>query len=407
MTVTLDSNRRREQSQYADAVAALRSGRVDDGIRALASLAGSAQDPELAAQCRFNIGEALYQTGQQNQAYAIWYRQAHRSASERTPADLLARVRVLQMFDMHGLVLEPPDFPPRVQVEVTNRCNLRCVMCTRNQMQRKLGNLSLEHLKKIADECSAQPGTTILLYFLGEPLLNKRLEEMVAYLASVKHQSAVPLGFGVQTNAMLLTKERARSLLDAGLREIACSVDGLEGDLERVRPGASYPVVEQNILDLLALRDELGLSDLKVEITKLCDDASADEVRRFCDRWQGRVDRVNLVHYTKVEGNLFMAADGNLLPVVPLGGAQREQRYCGQGQRLLVHADGRYAFCTSDVDGELELGHFDEQSIHEVWNGPAMQRIRDKISVADYSGQGVCERCPLSCQKDRGSRIED
>ena len=101
---------------------------------------------------------------------------------------------------------------------------------------------------------------------------------MVAYLDTVKDSSPIPMGFALQTNGMLLTRQRSRSLVEAGLRVIYISVDGLEGDLERIRPGSSYPIVERNILDLVALREELGCTDLRVCISKLCDDPNAEEV---------------------------------------------------------------------------------------------------------------------------------
>jgi len=308
---------------------------------------------------------------------------------------VLARVRVLRMFESAGLRLPVPDFPPKVQLEITNRCNLRCIMCTRNQMSRVLGDMIFEIFRKVADEMGGEPGTVVCLYFLGESLLNRELERMVTYLKEVSGQSPVKLEFGIQTNGMLLTKARSRSLLEAGLREFAISLDGLEGDLERIRPGASYPVVERNVLDLIALGRDMGLDDLIVKVCKLCDDPDAEEVRRFRRRWEPRVQAVHLLGISKMEGNAYLGADGSIHTV---GGRPAPTRriYCGHGQRLLVHWNGDLAFCCGDINHGLELGHIRDRSLRDTWHSAQIREIRRKILAADYAGLDACLACPHS-----------
>ena len=332
------------QSDYRRAVEMLAHGQVQAGSHALGEIARRTHDDQLRSTCLHSLGEVLHQLKLPNEAYRVWYRLAHKPRDLRNGSDVSARCRVVQMFDQAGLRLIPPDFPPKIQVEITNRCNLKCVMCTRNQMTRPVADLPVEYLKRIADECCVEPGSGLMLFFLGEPLLHPRLEEMVAYLNAVKDSSPVRMGFALQTNGMLLTRQRARALIEAGLRVVYISVDGLEGDLERIRPGARYPIVERNILDLVALRQELGCTDMHVCISKLCDDPKAEEVQRFCQRWKGRVDGIYLNGITKVAGNSYMGADGELHRVGPDECAPR-RAYCSQGQRLLVLSNGDYGFC--------------------------------------------------------------
>lgn len=383
----------RDRSEAEEAFGLLQLGELQDAARRLGAIAGRTRDDELRSKCLHGLAQILEHVGDVPQAYSIWHGLAHKPPTKRNYFDTSARAQVMRVFDALGLRVPPPDFPPRVQVEVTNRCNLNCIMCTRNQMHRPVGDLAFEQFQKVADECSAEPGAVLLLYFLGEPLLHPRLEEMVAYLASVRHRADPPLTFGMQTNGMLLARERATALVEAGLRNFHFSVDGLAGDLERVRRGAKYEVVERNILDLLTLRQERGLSDLHVDITKLCDDREADEVKRFLARWEGVVDRINLTEITRIEGNSYLDAAGNVRIVPPLAHA-RKPVYCGAGQRLLVLANGEYGFCHGDVNGEIPLGHVEQRSIRQVWNGPEIRTVREKIARADYDGLPVCVKCP-------------
>ena len=384
----------RDRVEAEEAFILLKAGELQEAARRLGAVAGRTPDDELRSKCLHGLAQILEHVGDLPAAYGIWYELAHKPPETRNHFDASARAQVMRVFDALGLRVLPPDFPPRVQVEVTNRCNLKCIMCTRNQMRRPVGDLALEAFRKVADECSTEPGAVVLLYFLGEPLLHPRLEEMVAYLASVRHRTDPPLTFGMQTNGMLLTRERSAALIKAGLRNFHFSVDGLAGDLERVRRGAKYEVVERNILDVLTLRQEQGLGDLHVDITKLCDDREADEVKRFLARWEDVVDQVNLTEITRVEGNSYLDAAGRVRAVLPMAHAPGPV-YCGAGQRLLVLANGEYGFCHGDVNGEIRLGHVDQSSIRQVWNGPEIRAVREKIARADYENLPVCVKCPL------------
>lgn len=393
-----EAGTRQDQEDYQRAKELLLGGDASGGSRVLGAIAKRTRNEPLRSQCLYNLGEVLAELGQLEQAYRTWYALGHKPPAERNRTDVMARATAMREFENHALRFEPPDFPPKVQLEITNRCNLRCIMCTRNQMSRPLGEMAFETLKRVADECCEQPGTVLSLYFLGEPLLNKELERMAAYLESVKDRPPLPMVFGLQTNGMLLTKERARSLLEAGLRNYAFSVDGLEGDLERIRPGASYPIVERNILDLIDLGRQMGIDNLIVTISKLCDDPEAEEVKRFQTRWEDKVHEIHLLGITRIAGNSFMAADGSVQGIAADGGPTQPV-YCGQGQRLLVHWNGDFAFCCSDIDGQLELGNIHERSIHEAWHSPEIRRIRRKILAADYTGLTPCQSCPSSrCQ---------
>ncbi|UCG16052.1 MAG: radical SAM protein, partial [Phycisphaerales bacterium] len=292
MAVTIAADSQRDQREYEQAWQCLAAGRLAEGAQRLGAIAGRTGDAALRSQCFYNLGEVLEKLGRCDEAYRVWYRQAHKAPELRQPFDVTARLRVMRMFEQQALRLVPPDFPPQIQIEVTNRCNLRCIMCTRNQMTRKLGDMSFETFRKIADEWSREPFVGLRIYFLGEPLLHPELERMIAYAASVTADRPSAGPFGIQTNGMLLTRDRARSLLEAGLWNFAISLDGLAGDLERIRRGASYPVVEKNVCDLIELGRDMGIENLVVDITKLSDDPEGDEVRRFREVWGPRVRHV-------------------------------------------------------------------------------------------------------------------
>lgn len=78
---------------------------------------------------------------------------------------------------------------------------------------------------KVIDELrpTVDPHSTTIVITGGEPLMRNDLEQVGNEL----YKREFP--WGMVTNGMLLTKERLYSLLNAGLRSITISLDGLEG----------------------------------------------------------------------------------------------------------------------------------------------------------------------------------
>jgi MoaA/NifB/PqqE/SkfB family radical SAM enzyme len=116
-----------------------------------------------------------------------------------------------------GAILADPAW---VSIGLTHRCNCRCVHCDIWKLPAQQ-ELSLDQWTTIIDSLASWLGPTRLYISGGEPLMRDDLVELVA-VASRR-------GFlvGVVTNGMLLTRQRARDLLEAGLFSLDVSLDSL------------------------------------------------------------------------------------------------------------------------------------------------------------------------------------
>ncbi len=65
-------------------------------------------------------------------------------------------------------------------------------------------------------------------------------------------------------------------------------------------------------------------------------------------------------------------------------------------QHLVVQWDGRVVPCCRDYDGELVLGDATEQTLLEIWRGPALQRLREQHACGAYEGNALCARCMVA-----------
>jgi len=145
-------------------------------------------------------------------------------------------------------------FPAVVRIETTNACNARCVICPHKDMNRPIRQMDDALFDRILDECAAARCREIHLHNFGEPLLDKRLEHRIRR-AKEKGIAKVK----IFSNGSLLTAERARVLIDAGLDEIKISFDGAtREEFEAIRRPLKFDRVVANVEQLVKLRNELG-----------------------------------------------------------------------------------------------------------------------------------------------------
>ena len=132
--------------------------------------------------------------------------------------------------------------------ECTLRCDLKCRHCGSDcKMQSEQHDMPKEDFFRVLDGVAAKtnPHKVFVIISGGEPLMRRDLEECGAGI----YQRGFP--WGMVTNALHLTPERYRGLLQAGMHSMTISLDGLEDDHNWMRGNPqSFHMVSQAI-DLL------------------------------------------------------------------------------------------------------------------------------------------------------------
>ena len=122
--------------------------------------------------------------------------------------------------------------PWDIGLRITWRCNLRCRMCDIWNVRGK-EEMETDEILRIADEMKDW-GVEYFVLTGGEPLLRDDIFQIIEY--------ATRKGIHVcmTTNGVLITREMADRLVDAGLHSVDVSIDGLEAvtDAIRGRPGS-------------------------------------------------------------------------------------------------------------------------------------------------------------------------
>ncbi|MGQ9748780.1 12,18-didecarboxysiroheme deacetylase [Desulfosoma sp.] len=121
------------------------------------------------------------------------------------------------------------DKKPVVVWNMTRRCNLKCVHCYAQALDRSFPDeLTTAEGKLLLDDLAAF-GCPVVLFSGGEPLMRPDLVELAAY-AVQKGMRAV-----ISTNGTLITPRMAQELKCIGLSYVGISLDGMEPVNDRFR----------------------------------------------------------------------------------------------------------------------------------------------------------------------------
>ncbi len=263
-------------------------------------------------------------------------------------------------------------FPAVVRLETTNACNAKCIICPHREMHRPIVTMDQGLYTRLIDECAREGCREVHLHNFGEPLLDKRIEERIAY-AKQKGIRRVK----IFCNGSLLTPERSQRLIEAGLDEIKVSFDGAtREEFERIRTPLKFDAVAENVIALVELRNALG-SKLRVRVA-CCSTTDKAATMQLLEK------KVDKFAFGKLHnwGGQSEAKNGIRKPCSRLW------------RTFTVLAGGEVALCCLDYDGQQILGRVDDgRSILDVWNGPLYRSVRRYHREARQEEIPLCANC--------------
>ncbi|MFC1561512.1 radical SAM protein [candidate division KSB1 bacterium] len=145
------------------------------------------------------------------------------------------------------------DFPKRIQIEISNICNLDCIYCTLKDNMPDKATMSQETFSRILPYMKYMRGVS----FCGnaEALMNKNVS---SFIRQIKKKSK-GVYISIFTNAELLTEKYSREFIEYGLDSLVFSIDGVKPELvDSVRKKGSLETILSNIERLQRIKEETG-----------------------------------------------------------------------------------------------------------------------------------------------------
>jgi radical SAM protein with 4Fe4S-binding SPASM domain len=255
------------------------------------------------------------------------------------------------------------EYPPHVDIELASVCNLQCPMCYtitpefKERVNTKLMDYDL--FTRIVDQCAAGGVFSIRLSFRGESFLHKRIVDCVRYAKGKGIREVSTL-----TNGLRLDEAMFTELMEAGIDWITISFDGLGEVYEKIRRPAKYERAVEKIANYARIKREAGRVKPVIKIQSILPAIESDPSAFY-----------------RVFGPIADQVAAN--PLIDfhqdISGTPKEENFvCPQiYQRLVIGADGLCMMCANDTENTIVVGDANKQTIHEIWHGPEMKRVRD------------------------------
>lgn len=298
--------------------------------------------------------------------------------------------------------------PLNVTLELTLRCNLRCVHCYNFDRDEPYlpsrspkEELSDEEILRILDEVRAE-GCLYLALSGGEALSHPSLDSFVT------HAARAGMMVTVKSNGTMLDETRAQRLVDAGAAAVEISLYGstatthdafvkMPGAFDRtvrgivaarttgLRPKLSFVLVEANAAEvpgMMALADSL-------EVTYGIDP-------QITARYDGTRDPLRLPLERPSLAQLYRGPLEHLVPPV-IDHPTSVQCACARSV-CGISAFGEVYPC---IGAPVPSGNLRQKNFHQIWtDSPTLNWIR-KLELSDFSACKTCDHL-AHCRRSSG-----
>ena len=289
------------------------------------------------------------------------------------------------------------DFPMNIDLCITSRCNLSCIMCRRTLelkkgitsgiFQTEQGDMDFNVYKKIIDEAAREGVYAVHITGEGEPLLHKDIIKMIKYARSKNI-----LDLFMHTNATLLFDGIAAELLEAGLTRLIISMDSpVKETYEKIRVGADFDVVVNNIINFMDLKKKKGLKYPFVRVQMVEMNNNRDQRNAYVNYFGDIVDSIGLIEYMN-----FYELDEEDRYYRPR--KYKDDYVCKQlWQRLCVNFDGNVYICVH-IHENGKVGTVHNSSIKELWHDEKMKKLRNCHLEGNIGKIAPCSNCGMQLE---------
>jgi radical SAM protein with 4Fe4S-binding SPASM domain len=277
-----------------------------------------------------------------------------------------------------------PDYPERLDIELTNDCQLHCIMCPRGigKMNRPVGYMDEALFSKVITE-SAGKVKRVWAHVFGEPLL---YPDLIWALTELR---AVGFWVGISTNCVALDKPMSEAIIRTGIDCLILSLDSLNKDkYETIRRGADFRRTLANIDACIDVRRQIPESKTEL-IIQIIDMKDAEkEIETARERFGKNLEGIGQVFHKwySTYGGKVPGYGGNIIS--PTNGICESL-----DQTLAILWNGDVTICCHDVAGDYVFGNVRNSTLSELWNSASCRVMHEEIRNRTFAGLEMCRNC--------------
>lgn len=271
----------------------------------------------------------------------------------------------------------PHTFPTHIIIELTNVCNLKCIMCPSPKQNRTKGYISKETFIELIDQIKGK--VEIIDFDLyGEILIHPEYDWFIQYAKKNKIKTSV------STNATFLTKEHSQRLINSNLDYLIISIDDVSGgSYDEIRKGASFATIIENTRNFLTLNNR----KIFTVIQKIHMSSNVNTTWSYVDEMQIlNADIVRLKPYRDLDSEKKYLRTNAV--------SDLEKIQCPYLWRVpVVTWKGELIPCCNDYNATMSFGSIHQDSVINIWKGERFGEMREKHINKQKESIDLCRGC--------------
>jgi len=310
---------------------------------------------------------------------ANFVNERQRNESKRSLERWINKIRRYRSFHTGKTSLKHP--PTITSIELTNRCNLNCAFCAREEVKKHRGygdmpyNEYLNILEKYPNQIEQ-----LRLFQHGEPTLYKRLQDAI----QDAHTYADVFSVGFTTNGNFPT-DKLIEYYESGLTDICFSFEGTDKETyEKIRLGGDYNLVEQNIKTSYTLKKKYPNVGTTLNIVET--DQTRPKIKDFIDKWSPYIDKIKVSKLHNWGGEI------HLDPELGYASPNQPPNCFAPYHTVKILYDGSIVPCCSWL--YEPMGNISKENLNDVWNNEKYQDLRRRLSK-NRSEHPKCRDCNI------------
>ncbi|HEY8270239.1 MAG TPA: SPASM domain-containing protein [Pseudobdellovibrionaceae bacterium] len=277
----------------------------------------------------------------------------------------------------------------KVNIEISNICNLQCNFCPPVQREKRL--MSLEIFNSVVKQV-APLTEQVTLHLMGDPLVHPKLNEFIA----VCERHKVPIF--LVTNGVLMNAVKEELLLHPIFRQVNFSLHSFHDNYGDKNPSVYLDKIFKYSERALIERPELYINYRLWNLHEPRGVGAQNRsiLERVCEYFEFKFEQTIDVRKNKsvrIKNRLHFHFDTEFTwPALDLPLLGERGTCYGLSSHFGVLADGTVVPCCLDKEGKIPLGNVQEQSIEAILNNERAQKILQGFK-ANKLLETLCQRC--------------
>lgn len=276
-----------------------------------------------------------------------------------------------------------PEFPLLIDIEITSKCNLKCIMCEHTYMKRKQESMTWNVFSEIIEQSRPfKPGIRFIMF--SEPFLHP---DIISYSKQAKEAGLL---LHITTNGTVITEAQIDQLLEIGLDSITFSMQGLtEKEYAYMRKNNKLPEITEKIKYIAIKRQNKPHIQVSTTISNR---DNKDDIEEFKKKWSDYADLVTVgitswTRVAKMQPNIY-----NIAGIKP--NVKREYLPCQDIlTKMCIYSNGDFTVCCDDTEGIMILGNVMKDKMKELWHSEVYTGLRLLLKNMKMDLLDLCKNC--------------